>query len=89
MAILSLHKEPKRRFTHTEKRKKKMLVYDFVMDMTTVMPRFELLTICIIVKCYVLTNTSKYMVMLYICPYRLLVDYLFQVLVVCRKTRRF
>ena len=29
MAILSLHKEPKRRFTHTEKRKKKMLVYDF------------------------------------------------------------
>ena len=37
---------------------------DNVMDMTTIMPRFELLTICIIVKCYVLTNTSKYMVML-------------------------
>ena len=41
---------------------------DNVTDMTTTIPRFELLTICIIVKCYVLTNTSKYRVMLCICP---------------------
>ena len=33
-----------------------------VTDMTIVMSRFELLTSCIIVKCYALTNTSKYMV---------------------------
>ena len=45
---------------------------DNVTDMTIVMSRYELLTTCIIVECYSLTNISKYIVMI-----RVIVDYLF------------
>jgi hypothetical protein len=57
---------------------------DNVTDRTIVMSRFEHLTTFVIVKCYVLTITSKYIVM-YKDVNGLLVVYLFQVLGVFRK----
>ena len=52
---------------------------DNVMDMTTIMSIFKLLTVCIIIKCYVLTNTPNTQ-SYYIYFSIILVDYLFHVL---------